>query len=189
MINSRTTAGSLVSYANRRARSSDRTLTRSCTGTFEVRPHTAQHSNSQTSRSLPFALTRNLPEGWWRAPEQSMQGFTTTGRPHWRTAQSALRSIFIDMADSRLQRELSRARPRLRDLAGVHTRARSLHRSRVVRLRPRSRERSTAGTWQRHRSMRRIVSEAVSLRQVVFRLPRDWPITGGACTHQALCQH
>jgi hypothetical protein len=64
MVSSRTMAGSLVSYASRRARSSDCTRTRSCTGTFEVRPHAAQHSSSQTSRSLPFALTRNLPEGW-----------------------------------------------------------------------------------------------------------------------------
>jgi hypothetical protein len=64
MVSSRTMAGSLISYASRRARSSPCPRTRSWTGTFEVRPHAAQHSSSQTSRSLPFALTRNLPEGW-----------------------------------------------------------------------------------------------------------------------------
>ena len=64
MISSRTMAGSLAWYASRRADSSDWTRTRSQTGTFEVRPHAAQHSSSQTSSSLPFALTRNLPEGW-----------------------------------------------------------------------------------------------------------------------------
>lgn len=64
MVSSRTMAGSLVSYASRRAGASDWTRTRSQTGTFEVRPHAAQHSSSQTSSSLPFALTRNLPEGW-----------------------------------------------------------------------------------------------------------------------------
>lgn len=64
MISSRTMAGSLAWYASRRAGSSDWTRTRSQTGTFEVRPHAAQHSSSQTSSSLPFALTRNLPEGW-----------------------------------------------------------------------------------------------------------------------------
>ena len=64
MISSRTMAGSLAWYASRRAGSSDRTRTRSQTGTFEVRPHAAQHSSSQTSSSLPFALTRNFPEGW-----------------------------------------------------------------------------------------------------------------------------
>jgi hypothetical protein len=64
MVSSRTIAGSLVSYASRRACSSDWTWTRSWTGTFEVRPHAAQHRSSQTSSSLPFALTRNLPEEW-----------------------------------------------------------------------------------------------------------------------------
>jgi hypothetical protein len=64
MISSRTMAGSLAWYASRRAGSSDWTRTRSQTGTFEIRPHAAQHSSSQTSSSLPFALTRNLPEGW-----------------------------------------------------------------------------------------------------------------------------
>ena len=64
MISSRTMAGSLAWYASRRAGSSDWTRTRSQTGTFDVRPHAVQHSSSQTSSSLPFALTRNLPEGW-----------------------------------------------------------------------------------------------------------------------------
>jgi hypothetical protein len=47
-----------------------------------------------------------------------MQGLTTAGRPHSRTAQSALRSIFMEVADFRLQRELTRAKPRLRGSGG-----------------------------------------------------------------------
>ena len=120
MISSRTMAGSLAWNASLRAGSSDWTRTRSQTGTFEVRPHAAQHSSSQTSSSLPFALTRNLPEGWWRVPEQSGQGFTTAGRPDSRTTHRALRLVFTDAA-FRVQRELSRTRPRLLGSGGCTT--------------------------------------------------------------------
>jgi hypothetical protein len=98
-----------------------------------------------------------------------VQGFTTAGRPDWRTAHSALRSTFMDVADFRAQRELARAKPRLRDLA-VHTRARSRtgaesSGSEVDRVAGQLLVRGSA-----HRSMRRIVLEAVSLRQLVLRL-------------------
>jgi len=39
---------------------------RSCTAIFDDRPHRSQRSSIQTSRSLPFALTRKPPVGWWR---------------------------------------------------------------------------------------------------------------------------
>jgi hypothetical protein len=77
-----------------------------------------------------------------------MQGFTTVGRPDSRTAQSALRPVFMDVAVFRLQRELSRARPRLLGSGGC-TRGRGRRPGRVVRPRGRSRDRSTAGRWQR----------------------------------------
>jgi hypothetical protein len=50
-----------------------------------------------------------------------MQGFTTAGRPDSRTAQSALRSVFTDVVAFRVQRELSRARPRLLGSGGCTT--------------------------------------------------------------------
>jgi hypothetical protein len=169
MISSRTMAGSLAWYASRRAGSSDWTRTRSRTGTFEVRPHAAQHSSSQTSSSLPFALMRNLPEGWWRVPEQSVQGFTTAGRPDSRTTHRALRPVFTDVAAFRVQRELSRAKPRLLDLADAQQ-GWSPPRGRVVRLRGRPCNRPTAGMWQRSQIHAGHRVRGGEPRQLVFRL-------------------
>jgi hypothetical protein len=59
------------------------------------------------------------------------------------------------------------ARPRLPGSGGAHEDA--VTQSRVVRLRGRSRNRSTAGKWQRSQIHAAMVFEVLSLRQLVFR--------------------
>jgi hypothetical protein len=98
-----------------------------------------------------------------------MQGFTTAGRPDSRTAHSALRSVFTDVVAFSVQRELSRARPRLLDLAdaqqGAVTARAGSSGSEADRATGRLRVCGSA-----HRSMRAIVSGTVSPGQLVFRL-------------------
>jgi hypothetical protein len=89
------------------------------------------------------------------------------GRAHSRTAQSALRSVFNVLFDSRAQRSARGQAAGLSDQA-VHTRERRTRPGRVVRLRGRSRDRSTAVSRQRYRSMPAMVVETATLRQLLF---------------------
>jgi hypothetical protein len=81
IVTCRTIAGSSFSNIRSRLCSSARTWMRSWMGIFDVRSHCWQPISSQTSRSLPFAFTRNAPVGWWRVDRQDTHALTmATGR-------------------------------------------------------------------------------------------------------------
>lgn len=133
------------------------------------------------SRSLPLALTRILPEGRCRLPEQSGQGRTTVGSADSRTAHRALRSVFMDVVAFRTDQELSQARLRLLEYDGCTRGRDSSPRGRVVRLRGQPRDRLALLRGSRYRSMQAIMIETTAREQPVFRWPpadRPWQCLG-----------